>query len=370
MRRRAGRASLAAVALLGALHASPANGESALEAEFQIGLAVPLTGPMAPVGLAMQRALEAAVAETNAAGGIAGRLVALRIEDDGCAASPAEGAARRLAALGVALVIGHPCASAATGALAAYRETDVLAIAVGARHADVTGATLPAPVLRLAGRDDRQGDAAARWLLAEAPARRIAIVHDRTGYARAVTERTRKELEAAGIAEPLVLPIVAGHRSYEETVKAMAAHATEALFFAGYPDEVAVIVAEMDAHGLATVPVLGADALATEAYARMAAAQKRRIEVLLPVEPASRALGGRGGDAEGARARAAYEAWCETARRLGGAPPRGAALAAALRGVPIDTPSLGVLTFDAEGDLETEAFAPATARPGQWVRKE
>ena len=199
------------VALLGLLPESAS-------AEIRIGLAAPLSGRQAAQGLAMQSALVAAVAEVNAGGGVRGEPLVLDVEDDGCARATGEGAARALAARAPLLVIGHPCSSAATVAAPIYAAAKVLFIAVGPRHTDVTQGGLTSPILRLAGRDNRQGDAAARWLLAHAPSRRVAIVQDRTAYARAIAERTASVLKDAAAELATVFPIVAGKQSYADAI--------------------------------------------------------------------------------------------------------------------------------------------------------
>ena len=336
---------------------------SAFAAEVRIALVAPLTGRLAPQGLAMQAALAAAVADLNAAGGVLGQTVVFDVEDDGCRRATAEGAARAVIARGARLVIGHPCSNAAVAARPVYAESGVLFIAVGARHPDVTRTTAPAPLLRLAGRDDRQGGAAARWLLAQAPGRRIAIVQDRTAYARALTEQTVAALKTAGLDPVPVLPIVAGKHAYGETVAQLASLEAEAVFFAGFPDEGAVLLANLDAAGLESA-FLGADALATADFAAVAARGRRRVNVLLPAEPEPAA---QGLDSTAGLIRGALEVWRAGAERAGTID--GPAIAAEIKRAPseIKTAALGIVSFDEAGDVAADAFEPASARAGEWI---
>ncbi|MDQ8697136.1 branched-chain amino acid ABC transporter substrate-binding protein [Hyphomicrobium sp. LHD-15] len=340
-------------------------------AEVRVGLAAPFTGRMAATGLAMQRALEAAISDANAAGGVLGQRLVLSVEDDGCASATAQGAANTLLAGKPALVVGHPCSSAAIAARPLYGQAGVLLMAVGARHPDVTRLSSPAPLLRLAGRDDWQGEAAARWLLSHAPSRRVALVHDRTGYARALFDGAVAGLKAAGVDPVSLLPIIAGKPDYEEVALRLKEDRAEALFFAGYPDEAAIIVARLAALGL-DVPVLGSDALATPEFARTAEKAGMRIAVLLPSElpplaakDASSLESMNEAVAAGLRARGAFEAWLLTVNKMGTFD--GAALAQALKGAAIRTPTLGEIGFDANGDLDAPAFAPASPRGGRWI---
>ncbi len=354
-------ASLLASAVAALLCAFPAS------AEIRVGLAAPLTGHMAGVGLAMQRALEAVVAETNAGGGVLGQPLALVVADDGCAPATAEGAARTLIAQRAVVVIGHPCSSAATAAARVYGTANVLLIAVGARHPDVTRAngTLPVPVLRLAGRDDRQGDAAGRWLLSHALQQRIAIVHDRTAYARAVADGAVAALKTAGVEPVALLPIVAGKHDYGDVVLALKNKGAEAVLFAGYPAEGSLIVYGIEKLG-PPVRVLGSDALATPGFADFAAQAETPVQVLLPAGLVPGAPDA--DDASAVEARGAFEAWLEGARKADATDA--AMLSAALRTSSATTRALGEIRFDANGDLETQAFAAASARAGRWVMEE
>lgn len=335
------------------------------DAEIRVGLAAPLSGPMASVGLAMQSALETAIAEINTAGGLAGQPLILTVADDACSGAAAERAAASLIAERPALVIGHPCSGAATKAATLYRQSGVLLIAVDARHPDVTkGSAGDALVLRLAGRDDRQGQAAARWLIRHAPAGRMVIVHDRTAYARAIAAGAKATLDAANAGTIVELTIVAGNRDYRETVAAIRTAEAEAVFFAGFPDEAAIIATGLAESG-PPLPLLGTDSLATPEFSEISRRLAAPVQILLPSNASPAAGGPR--DSAAASARAALEAWLATARRIGTTDAK--VTGAAIRGTSIDTRTLGSVRFDENGDWLGEAFVPASPAATGWVRE-
>lgn len=354
------------LSILTAIIAGFAPGSSACAGEIRIGLAAPLSGPMAAQGLAMQRALEAAVREANAAGGFEGQQIALLVENDGCAGAVAEGAAGRLIAEGVSIVFGHPCSGAAVSAAPIYGKGGALLIAVGPRHPDVTShsSALPVPALRLAGRDDRQGAAAAAWLLAHSPNRRVGIVHDRTGYARQIVREAESALAAAGAAVTEV-PIVAAQHTYEMKLAPFKEAGVEAVVFAGFPEEAAIVLSDLRSLGL-DLPVLGSDSLATAAFADRAASAVATVQVLLPIYGGSQ----KSNEASlGAMTRAAFDVWKGAVAETGTV--EAAQLSSALRsGAAVPTRDLGVLRFDHNGDLDAPAFAAASARGGRWVIEE
>src|SRR5262249_31048377 len=82
-------------------------------ADVLVGVAVPARGREAFVADDILRSARLAAKRFNAEGGVAGERIAVVEADDGCAAKPAEDAARGLIDRHIAVVIGHPCGSAA-----------------------------------------------------------------------------------------------------------------------------------------------------------------------------------------------------------------------------------------------------------------
>jgi branched-chain amino acid transport system substrate-binding protein len=336
-------------------------------ADVTVGVALPLSGPRQTLGLGMRQALDDAAAALNSNGGVLGSQVRLVVADDGCQSAQAETAARTLLAEAPRVIIGHPCSSAAVAAAPLYRAQGAIVIATGPRHPALT-APKPSPqppvqtVFRLGGRDDRQGDAAAQWLLREAPGKRVAIIHDRTAYAREIVQAAQKALKAAGLAEPLVLPLVAAKADYPEIVAKTKALNAEAVFFAGYPEEAQIILDDLRRAGVAA-PFLGSDSLAVPEFAQEAM-RNGSVQVLMRSEPGDPAHEG----SDGALPRRAVDAlaiWVEAVQRANSLEP--AAVGAALRGGTFETRFLGRVSFDANGDSREPAYGVARAENGTWT---
>jgi branched-chain amino acid transport system substrate-binding protein len=357
---RRARSARIALALLTSLSSAPAHA-----ADVVIGVGLPLSGPKRALGEGMRLALERDAADLNARGGILGSPVRLIFADDGCQPSPAETAARTLLAEAPAVVIGHPCSGAALSASKIYAAAPgTLFIAAGARHPALTDASRqpgPQTVFRLAGRDDQQGRAGATWLLKNAPAKRIAIIHDRTAYAREIADDARQALKEAGIAEVPVLTLVAGKAAYPEVQSELKKIEAEAVLFAGYPDEAVIVLGAARREG-SRVAFLGSDSLATPEFARRVAGD-RAVRALFRLEPGDIADEGAGGPMA-RRAEAALEVW---GRAVGAANSLDqAAVAAALRGGDFETRALGRVSFDARGDSREPSFGPAEAAGEHW----
>src|SRR6478752_1192631 len=74
--------------------------------KLTIGIMVPTTGSEATYGQDMANAVNLAIGEINAAGGVLGKQLTSTVGDDGCDAQLAVNAASKLAASGVVGVVG------------------------------------------------------------------------------------------------------------------------------------------------------------------------------------------------------------------------------------------------------------------------
>ena len=151
----------------------------AAEAEIRIGVAGPMTGPIAWFGEQYLRATGMAVENLNAAGGVLGQKLELVVGDDFCDPDQAVAVARKLASDGVVLVVGHFCSHSSIPASKVYEETGILQIAPGSASAQLTDGGGP-NVFRVCGRDDRQGTKVGEYLAEHWADQEIAILDDGT----------------------------------------------------------------------------------------------------------------------------------------------------------------------------------------------
>ena len=344
-------------------------GPGIARADVVIAVAAPLTGRFAPLGKETLLAVEMAAEDTNAAGGIKGQKVVIVAEDDGCDSARARDAATRLAEQRPAVVIGHPCAGAAIAAAPIYAERKLIFIAPGVRHTVLTDKRAGPGVFRLAGRDDRQGAAAAAALARAAPGGKIAIVQDRTAYARGILADTLKELAALGAPPPLVIPIVAGKRDYPDVVDQIAKAGSQATLFAGYPSEAALILSGLRKAGVSQV-FIGSDSISGQVMT-VPDAQSTTPEVfvltpysaaLADVEPKLRArilAVAKDAGAPFTAAYAAAEVWRQAASSA--ATENFTNIATVISRATFETSALGEIRFDSRGDAMISSFASTPA---------
>jgi branched-chain amino acid transport system substrate-binding protein len=275
--------------------------------------------------------------------------------DDGCDAGRAEGAARLIIAGKPDLVIGHPCPAAAIAAARIYAAANVVFIALGVRHPDLTDKRAGPTIFRLAGRDDRQGPAAADELAVRSPLGRIAIVQDRTAYARGLTAAVTAALAARNLPPPVVVPIVAGRRDYDQDLAKLKTAPPEAVFFAGYPPEAAVVLRGLRKAGIGAA-MIASDANATEEFARAATARNDAdlggvVKVMLQA-PGSGGFDANELAAAAAHAVAAWRAAWDTGNTASA----------------LSTQDLkGVTTFGELGDARLASFTAVPLVAGRWA---
>ena len=173
---------------------------TAARADVQIGLSVPLTGPVAWAGASHQVGAESAVEDLNAKGGVLGQWIEIIAADDFCDRDQGLAAARKLVDAGVEAVFGLFCSAAAIPASRVYADAGIVMISSGASNPKLTEQAFRT-VFRLFGRDDVQGRMGGDLLADRFRAKRIAILHDGGIFGQGLAEEAKKRLNERGVAE-------------------------------------------------------------------------------------------------------------------------------------------------------------------------
>lgn len=223
----------------------------------RIGLMAPLTGSWASEGQEMKRAVELLAAGVNARGGLLGRPVELVVEDDGGDPRTAALAAQKLASRRVVGVIGTYGSSATEAAQGILDEAGIVQVANGSTAVRLTAKGLPL-FLRTCPRDDQQGRTAV-GVLAATGAKRVAIVHDNTSYAKGLADQARSGLAAAGLALAALEVVTPGERDTTTVLTKLKAARPDVVFFTGYYPEAGLLLRQKREMGW-NVPFLGGDA--------------------------------------------------------------------------------------------------------------
>src|SRR5712692_1860057 len=202
------RASTIAIAMIGLAEASAVPASAQLQGQtIRIAIGAPLTGGAATFGVEMKQAVELALAEQNAGGGLLGGQVEARVADDEANDAKGLAVARGFCEDPTTLgVVGHVNSNVSISASTIYSACGLLMITPMSSNPAVTDRGLP-NVFRLTNRDDHKGPGLAAHLYRKLGKRKAVVVDDKTPYGKGLADvfaRTFTALGGAIVARPTV----------------------------------------------------------------------------------------------------------------------------------------------------------------------
>src|SRR5262245_5928863 len=240
--------SLAALAMALSLMATTAAQAQLAGREIHIGIGGPLTTASATFGSEMRHAVDLAVEEKNAGGGILGAKVLAIAVDDEASNDKGAVAAKQFCDDPLNLgVVGHVNSGVTIAAARLYGNCGLAAITPMSSNPGVTELGL-GNIFRLTNRDDRKGPGLARWLYDKMGKRRTVVLDDGTTYGRGLADGFATGFEQRGGGVLLRQSVHAGDIDFRSLLGTLPRD-FDVLFFAGIK-EGASIVKDMRALGL------------------------------------------------------------------------------------------------------------------------
>ena len=231
------RRVIAAIVLLVLFVPFTALGAGAQGATIKIGVPVPLSGGNAKMGDDIAKAATLAVEEWNAKGGVLGRKLEIVAFDDACDAQQSVTAAHKLVDGGVVAVAGGYCSSAAIPASAVYHDAGVAFVADASSNPKLTDQGFE-NVFRVIGRDDQQGPYAAGFMMNTLKAKKIAIIHDNTLYAKGLADATKAALEGKpGVQVVFFDAVTPGEKDFSAVLTKVKSLSPDVTYYTGYYPE-------------------------------------------------------------------------------------------------------------------------------------
>jgi branched-chain amino acid transport system substrate-binding protein len=211
-----------------------------------IGVSAPLSGAAAALGLEMKQAVQLAVEEKNAAGGIAGSRLELDVADD-----------KGSVEAGLDIASDFCSRSEVLGVVGPYNSN--VGLAAGERYA-AAGLLMITPIVsnpaltergwqsvfRFTNRDDRTGMAIARHLVDALGKRNAAIVATDTTYGRSMAAEFGKAFAACGGSIVARHAVQEGERDFAGLVASLPTD-FDVLFYGGSFEGVAILEALREA---------------------------------------------------------------------------------------------------------------------------
>lgn len=250
-----GRAgALAGVALGLALAAAPASAEKVV----RIGVAGPLTGPVATYGKDFEAAVRLAVEEANKAGlKIGGEPARIELvsEDDAADPKQAVSVATRLVDMRVSGVVGHLTSGATIPASRIYSMAGIPQIAPAATNPAYTRQGYKT-TFRVIGDDLQVGSALGRYMVEKLGLKDVAVVDDRSAFGQGLADVVARSVVGAGgrvVAREFTNTTATDFKTILTTVKA---RKPQAIFYGGVNAQAGPLRRQMRELGL-TIALVG-----------------------------------------------------------------------------------------------------------------
>ena len=234
---------------------------------LRIGVAAPLSGPLAPQGQDLLDGVTLAVEELNAAGGVrvAGKLVKLAVVSGDDKANPDEGrrVAQTLVDQHVLVAVAHLNSGVSIPAAPLYAKAGIPQLAISTKP-DYTRLGLPT-TLRLVANDDMQSVAMGSYALQMPGAERIAVVDDGTPYGKGLADQAAAVIGKSKRSIVLQRGLDNKTTEFGDLVAAMGQAQVDLLVTTLADFQVRALVDALVKAGQTRVRILGGDVLKTPA---------------------------------------------------------------------------------------------------------
>jgi branched-chain amino acid transport system substrate-binding protein len=207
---------------------------------IKIGVAGPVTGDQAKMGMDFKNGVSLAVEEWNSKGGVLGKKIDMIVGDDQHDPKQAVSVANKMVNEGVVGVVGHFNSNCSIPASDVYNRAGIPIITPGSTNPQLTDKGYGG-VVRVCGRDDQQGKVAAAFVKDRLKLKKVAILHDKTTYGQGLADEFRKNL--GGKVDVVYYGgIVQGDKDFKMILISVKSKDPELVFFGGIYPEAGLLV--------------------------------------------------------------------------------------------------------------------------------
>lgn len=342
--------------------AGPATGEP-----YVIGIITPLTGEVAIDGELTKKGIDLAVEEINAAGGVGGRPIEVRLEDGACDPAATASAAQKLITRDNVIALeGAFCSSATAAAMPIAARAQIPFVSSLSTAADLTEQGNQW-FSRFAPTEALMAAKATPELIAELGTKKAAILTFNDDYGLSYAAAYDKELRAAGVEVVSSENFGANTQDYAPFITKIRSSGADTVFVAADTGPEAAVFKQMAQLGLTSIKKVSAQVAVSQAFIDLATPQGAEgIYATTPYVSASTApanapfvaafkakYAGEEPESDAAGGYMTVYLLADALTRSGG--QGGQALQDAVRATALDTVR-GRLTFDAKGQGFADFF--------------
>ena len=247
-----------------ALSANPAGAQ-----DIVIGVAAPMTGNLAQIGTRLVEGAQLAADEANAHGGVGGRQVAIRVEDDQADPKVALAVARKLAVDDTIMaVLGHYSRSASLAAMPIYTKARLATITPSASSPDLTkqgGKYL----FRMLSSSSVYARNLARYAVQTLGKKNVAVIYGQNDWGVSAKDSFVKEVEKLGAKVAALQSVNEGDVDFKARLRKLKATNPDAVAILTYYTTGALVTLQARSLEIAA-PLIGTGALHEERFIELA----------------------------------------------------------------------------------------------------
>ena len=335
-----------------------------------LGISVPMSGSSAVFGRQTAKAIEIAVRELNAAGGLIGVPVELVVGDDRCDPGMASTVAtRQIKQDKINFVIGPICPGVAMDAAPIYAAAGVIQLVPTVTIIELTRRNADT-IFRVAATDEQEAQALSVYFTREQRSKKLSVVYEDYSYRRAMAEMVKLALPAEVKASVTFEPVLDVPGAVERLVDKLQRNPQDVIYIALDAALAVELVGKLRDRGIKSL-LMGGQQLLSQVFWRAAGGAAEQIHVIAPIESPSRPefrnavnqlkQAGVVPDLVALYSYVAVQTWAEAVRRAGGGDPK--KVVEALRSGQFPT-AVGRVAFDQNGDRRDPSYSVLTWQPG------
>jgi len=236
--------------------------------QIKVGEFASMSGGSASFGQSSHNGTALAFEEINAAGGVLGKKIDLRTEDDrSVAGEPSTIVHKLISEDKVVAVLGEVASSKSLEAAPICQENHIPMISPGSTNAKVT--QVGDYIFRACFIDPFQGKVMAKFALSKGWTKVALLTDMKQDYCVGLADAFRKSLTAAGGSIAKTQEYSTGDKDFRAQLTSIKASHPDAIFVPGYYGEVALIARQARQFGI-KVPLLGGDGWVGESLLKVA----------------------------------------------------------------------------------------------------
>ncbi len=252
--------------------------------DIKIGVAGPLTGNLANLGISSLHGVKVVADICNAKGGILGKKITIIAEDDQCMPKLATTVAEKLVANKVDVIVGHICSGATSAAMPAYNTAKIISMSPAATTPSLTLTGKNPYFFRTIANDNTQAKLTSSFVTGTLQAKNIAIVHDGSAYGKGFAETNKVLIEKNNAQKVQFFKTIAPNANdYTPIIKILKDKKIDAIIFGGYHPTASTLIQQMAQEGM-HIPFLGPDSLKNANFIQMLGENTKNVYVSSPSE--------------------------------------------------------------------------------------